>query len=61
MGMTPFGMRAMMSLRLDRFFGSWMNEFSPDYGGWKPAWSVYQVGQDIGKPRPTTGYLRVSS
>ncbi len=28
---TPFGMRAMMSLRLDRFFGSWLNEFSPDY------------------------------
>ncbi|WP_371223848.1 GcvT family protein [Roseovarius sp. 2305UL8-3] len=30
-GMHPFGMRAMMSLRLDRFFGSWLNEFSPDY------------------------------
>ena len=29
--MKPFGMRAMMSLRLDRFFGSWMREFSPDY------------------------------
>ncbi|MGB0960123.1 MAG: GcvT family protein [Halocynthiibacter sp.] len=29
--MTPFGMRAMMSLRLDRFFGSWLFEFSPDY------------------------------
>jgi len=29
--MTPFGMRAMMSLRLDKFFGSWMAEFSPDY------------------------------
>ncbi|MEY1555573.1 FAD-dependent oxidoreductase [Yoonia sp. R2331] len=28
---TPFGMRAMMSLRLDRFFGSWLAEFSPDY------------------------------
>jgi len=24
-------MRAMMSLRLDRFFGAWMREFSPDY------------------------------
>jgi dimethylglycine dehydrogenase len=24
-------MRAMMSLRLDRFFGSWMREYSPDY------------------------------
>ncbi|MDA9019967.1 FAD-dependent oxidoreductase [Flavimaricola sp.] len=31
MGLTPFGMRAMMSLRLDRFFGSWLREFSPDY------------------------------
>lgn len=31
LGMQPFGMRAMMSLRLDRFFGSWMAEFSPDY------------------------------
>ncbi|MFD1195945.1 FAD-dependent oxidoreductase [Seohaeicola saemankumensis] len=30
-GMKPFGMRAMMSLRLDKFFGSWLNEFSPDY------------------------------
>ena len=30
-GMTPFGMRAMMSLRLDRFFGAWLKEFSPDY------------------------------
>lgn len=31
LGITPFGMRAMMSLRLDRHFGSWMSEFSPDY------------------------------
>ncbi len=30
-GMRPFGMRAMMSLRLDKFFGSWGLEFSPDY------------------------------
>jgi len=29
--MKPFGMRAMMSLRLDRFFGAWLREFSPDY------------------------------
>ena len=29
--MRPFGMRAMMSLRLDKFFGSWLSEFSPDY------------------------------
>jgi dimethylglycine dehydrogenase len=31
MGLRPFGMRAMMSLRLDKFFGSWLREFSPDY------------------------------
>ena len=31
LGLRPFGMRAMMSLRLDRFFGSWLREFSPDY------------------------------
>ena len=30
-GMRPFGMRAMMSLRLDKGFGSWLSEFSPDY------------------------------
>jgi len=30
-GMAPFGMRAMMSLRLDKFFGSWAREYSPDY------------------------------
>ncbi len=29
--MKPFGMRAMMSLRLDKGFGSWNAEFSPDY------------------------------
>ena len=29
--MQPFGMRAMMSLRLDRFFGSWHREYSADY------------------------------
>ena len=30
-GMVPFGMRAMMSLRLDKFFGAWLREYSPDY------------------------------
>jgi dimethylglycine dehydrogenase len=29
--LRPFGMRAMMSLRLDKWFGSWGREFSPDY------------------------------
>ena len=31
MGLRPFGMRAMMSLRLEKSFGSWMREFKPDY------------------------------
>ncbi|WP_126976561.1 GcvT family protein [Frigidibacter oleivorans] len=31
LGLTPFGMRAMMSLRLDKWFGSWGREFAPDY------------------------------
>jgi dimethylglycine dehydrogenase len=31
LGIRPFGMRAMMSLRLDKWFGSWGREFSPDY------------------------------
>ncbi|WP_425038975.1 GcvT family protein [Primorskyibacter sp. S187A] len=31
LGLKPFGMRAMMSLRLDKSFGSWLSEFSPDY------------------------------
>ena len=30
-GIKPFGMRAMMSLRLDKFFGGWLREYSPDY------------------------------
>ena len=30
-GIKPFGMRAMMSLRLDRGFGAWMREYAPDY------------------------------
>ena len=29
--MRPFGMRAMMSLRLEKYFGSWLREFKPDY------------------------------
>jgi dimethylglycine dehydrogenase len=29
--MRPFGMRAMMSLRLEKSFGSWMREYRPDY------------------------------
>ena len=31
LGLRPFGMRAMLSLRLDKFYGSWLREYSPDY------------------------------
>jgi dimethylglycine dehydrogenase len=31
LGLAPFGMRAMMSLRLEKFFGSWLREFKPEY------------------------------
>ena len=31
LGLRPFGMRAMMSLRLEKFFGSWMREFRPEF------------------------------
>ncbi|HED14514.1 MAG TPA: FAD-dependent oxidoreductase [Gammaproteobacteria bacterium] len=29
--LKPFGMRAMMSLRLEKSFGSWLREYKPDY------------------------------
>ena len=31
LGLRPFGMRAMMSLRLEKNFGSWLREYKPDY------------------------------
>ncbi len=31
LGLRPFGMRAMLSLRLEKSFGSWMREFKLDY------------------------------
>ncbi len=31
LGMRSFGMRAMMSLRLEKSFGSWLREYKPDY------------------------------
>lgn len=31
LGLRPFGMRAMMSLRLEKSFGSWQREFRPDF------------------------------
>ncbi len=31
LGLRPFGMRAMMSLRLEKSFGSWLMEYRPDF------------------------------
>ena len=31
LSITPFGMRAMMSLRLEKSFGAWLREYKPDY------------------------------
>ena len=31
LGLEPFGMRAMMSLRLEKLFGAWGREYRPDY------------------------------
>jgi dimethylglycine dehydrogenase len=31
LGLRPFGMRAMMSLRLEKSFGAWMREYKSDY------------------------------
>ena len=31
LGLKPFGMRAMMSLRLEKFFGAWLREYRPDF------------------------------
>ena len=31
LGLRPFGMRAMMSLRLEKGFGAWLREYKPDY------------------------------
>ncbi len=31
LSLRPFGMRAMMSLRLEKSFGAWLREYRPDY------------------------------
>jgi dimethylglycine dehydrogenase len=31
LGLRPFGMRAIMSLRLEKSFGAWQREYRPDY------------------------------
>ncbi len=35
LGLRPFGMRAMMSLRLEKGFGSWMREYKPDFNAFE--------------------------
>jgi dimethylglycine dehydrogenase len=52
LGLRPFGMRAMMSLRLDRWFGSWGREFSPDY---TPAETGLDRFVRFNKPAPFIG------
>ena len=32
LGLRPYGMRAALSLRLEKSFGSWLREYRPDYG-----------------------------
>ena len=45
-GMKPFGMRAMMSLRLEKSFGAWMREYRPEY---TPAETGLDRFVDLGK------------
>jgi dimethylglycine dehydrogenase len=47
LGLRPFGMRAMMSLRLEKSFGSWMREYKPDY---TPMETGMDRFVDYGKP-----------
>ena len=47
-GMKPFGMRAMMSLRLEKSFGAWMREYRPEY---TPAETGLDRYVDFGKNR----------
>jgi dimethylglycine dehydrogenase len=50
--MRPFGMRAMMSLRLDRLFGSWQREYSRDYSAAETGLDRFV---DFGKPTDFIG------
>ncbi len=50
LGLRPFGMRAMMSLRLDRFFGAWGREYGPDY-------TPSETGLDRFLDRSRSGYI----
>jgi dimethylglycine dehydrogenase len=50
LGLRPFGMRAMLSLRLEKSFGSWMREYKPDYTPaereYKPDYTPAETGLD---------------
>ncbi len=52
LGLKPFGMRAMMSLRLDKLFGSWLREYKPDY---MPAETGLDRFVAYNKPAPFIG------
>ena len=52
LGLTPFGMRAMMSLRLEKSFGSWLREYRPDYTAAETGldrFIVFDKGEFIGR------------
>jgi len=63
-GLKPFGMRAMMSLRLDKFFGSWMREFSPDYMPGETGmdrfiqWEKAFIGKEAAEKERAEGHAR---
>ena len=66
LGLRPFGMRAMMSLRLDKGFGAWLREYSPDYTpaetgldrfiAWKK--DVHFIGRDAAEKARQAGPAR---
>lgn len=65
-GITPFGMRAMMSLRLDKFFGAWLLEYGPDYTAAETGLdrfinfgkNIDFIGRAVAEAERTTGPVR---
>ena len=39
LGLVHFGGRALNSLRLEKSFGAWLREYTPDYTAGRPVWS----------------------
>ncbi|MFM7536996.1 MAG: FAD-dependent oxidoreductase [Acidimicrobiales bacterium] len=40
-GMRPFGFRALMSLRIEKSFGTWFREYRPIYTAWEAGYDRY--------------------